>query len=125
MSEKIKTELETILEQEKMLFPVACKIAEAFCYKGKIRFDNEYRYITYTEDLQNIQALPYTLSRVSSLTVDNTIYPIIEYYTCTEREKEAFANKIAYNSMTVMIIGKILLSLLQHVGSTSHTRDLI
>ena len=57
MSEKIKTELETIFEQEKMLFPVSCKIAEAFCYKGKITFDNEYRYITYTEDLQNIQAL--------------------------------------------------------------------
>lgn len=68
--------------------------------------------LDYTKDqfnysLQNIQALPYTLSRVSSLTVDNTIYPIIEYYTCSEREKEAFANKIAYNSMTVMVIGKI------------------
>lgn len=68
--------------------------------------------IDYTKDqfnysLQNIQALPYTLARVSSLTNDNTIFPILEYYTCTDREKEALANKIAYNSMTVMAIGKI------------------
>ena len=68
--------------------------------------------IDYTKDqfnysLQNIQALPYTLARVSSLTNDNTIFPILEYYTCTAREKEALANKIAYNGMTVMAIGKI------------------
>ena len=67
--------------------------------------------IDYTKDqfnysLQNIQALPYTLSRVSSLTADNTIFPILEYYTCKEEEKEAFANKIAYNGMTLMCIGK-------------------
>lgn len=68
--------------------------------------------IDYTKDqfnysLQNIQALPYSLSRVSSLTNDNTIYPVLEYYTCKEREKKAVANKIAYNGMTVMAVGKI------------------
>ena len=68
--------------------------------------------IDYTKDqfnysLENIQALPYTLSRVSSFTKDNTIFPILEYYTCTLREKVAMANKIAYNGMTVMAIGKI------------------
>ena len=68
--------------------------------------------IDYTKDqfnysLENIQALPYTLSRVSSFTKDNTIFPVLEYYTCTLREKVAMANKIAYNGMTVMAIGKI------------------
>ena len=33
--------------------------------------------------------------------------PILEYYTCTEREKLAFLNKVAYNGMTVMAIDKI------------------
>lgn len=77
-------------------------------YNDKLRTEA----IDYTKDqfnysLQNIQALPYTLARVSSLTNDNTIFPILEYYTCTTREKEALANKIAYNGMTVMAIGKI------------------
>jgi hypothetical protein len=68
--------------------------------------------IDYTKDqfnysLQNIQALPYTLSRVSAINIDNTIYPILEYYTCTDKEKEALINKLKYNGMTVMVIGKI------------------
>ena len=77
-------------------------------YNDKLRAEA----IDYTKDqfnysLENIQALPYSLSRVSSLTNDNTIYPVIEYYTCTEVEKKAFAEKIAWNSMTVMAIGKM------------------
>lgn len=67
----------------------------------------EYTMDQFNYSLQNIQALPYTLSRVSAFNIDNTIYPILEYYTCTDREKEAFANKIAWNGMTVMAIGKI------------------
>lgn len=68
--------------------------------------------IDYTKDqfnysLKNIQALPYSLARVSSLTNDNTLYPILEYYTCTDREKTALANKIAFNGMTVMAVGKL------------------
>ena len=66
----------------------------------------------YTKDLfgyqlQNIQALPATISKVSALNNNNKIFPILEFYTCTEREKNAFLNKIAFNGMTVMAIGKI------------------
>lgn len=68
--------------------------------------------IDYTKDnfgyqLGNIQALPYTLTKVSSFNNNNKIFPLLETYTCTDREKEAFANKLAYNGMTVMAIGKI------------------
>lgn len=57
--------------------------------------------------LGNIQALPTTLSRVSAFTINNKIFPFLEYYTCTPEEKEAVANKIAYNGMTIMRIGTI------------------
>lgn len=68
--------------------------------------------LNYTKDLfgyqlGNIQALPNSLSRVSAFTVNNKIFPFLEYYTCTEEEKRALANKIAYNGMTVMRIGTI------------------
>ena len=68
--------------------------------------------LDYTQDLfgyqlGNIQALPNSLARVSAFTVNNKIFPFFEYYTCTEEEKIALANKIAYNGMTVMRIGKI------------------
>lgn len=66
----------------------------------------------YTKDLfgyqlGNIQALPQTISKVSALNNNNKIFPILEYYTCTDREKEAIANKVAWNGMTVMTIGTI------------------
>lgn len=68
--------------------------------------------IDYTRDqfglnIRNIQAQPNTLSRITALTQNNTIFIAVEYYTCTEEEKEAVAKKIAWNGMTVNAIGKI------------------
>ena len=68
--------------------------------------------IDFTKDnfgyqLGNIKALPYTLSKVSSFNNNNKIYPVLEYYTCTDVEKEALKNKIKYNGMTVMAIGRL------------------
>ena len=68
--------------------------------------------IDYTKDnfgyqLGNIKALPYTLTKVSSFNENNKIFPVLEVYSCTEREEEAFVNKLAYNGMTVMAIGTI------------------
>lgn len=57
--------------------------------------------------LGNIKALPYTLTKVSSFNNNNKIFPILEYYSCTFEEREAVANKIAWNGMTVMAIGKM------------------
>lgn len=68
--------------------------------------------IDYTKDqfgyqLGNIQALPYTLTKVSSFNSNNKLFPVLEYYTCTDVEKEALAHKIAYNGMSVGVIGTI------------------
>ena len=57
--------------------------------------------------LGNIQALPYSLAKTSAFTANNKLWPFLEYYSCTQEEKLALANKIAYNGMTVMRIGKI------------------
>ena len=68
--------------------------------------------LDYTKDmfnysLDNIKALPQSLASTTAYTKNNKIFPVLEYYTCTETEKEAIANKIAYNGMTVMRIGQI------------------
>ena len=55
----------------------------------------------------NIKALPQSLTKVSSLTENNKIFPFIEFYECTEEEKEALRNKLTYNGMTIMRIGFI------------------
>lgn len=68
--------------------------------------------IDYTKDqfgyaLGNIKALPTGLSKTSAFTANNKIFPFLEYYTCTDEEKEALRDKIKYNGMTVMRIGTI------------------
>lgn len=68
--------------------------------------------LDYTKDLfgynlGNIQALPNSLSKTSAITFNNKIFPVLEYYTCTDVEKQALRDKITYNGMTVMRIGKI------------------
>jgi hypothetical protein len=68
--------------------------------------------IDFTKDLQtlslgNIQAMPYSLSKVSAFNNNNKIWPFIENYACTNEEYSAVYNKILYNGMTVNRVGTI------------------
>lgn len=67
----------------------------------------DYTKDLYSYNLGNIRALPNVLSQVGAFDITNKVFPIIEYYTATETEKEALRNKIKYNGMTVMRIGSI------------------
>lgn len=66
-----------------------------------------YKYDMQKYSLGNIQALPNSLARTSAYNVDNKYYPFIEYYTCTDEEKEALRNQIKYTGMTVRRVGKL------------------
>lgn len=62
--------------------------------------------LDYTKDqfaltLDNIKALPNSLTKISSLNNNNKIWPFIEVYTATEEEETALRNKIIYNGMTI------------------------
>lgn len=61
----------------------------------------------YNYQLGNIKALPYTLTKVGAFDISSKIFPFLEYYTCTDKEKDALREKIKYESMTVMRIGTI------------------
>lgn len=61
----------------------------------------------FNYQLGNIKALPYTLTTVGAFNAISKIYPILEIYCCSDKELEAFKNKIKYESMTVMRIGTL------------------
>lgn len=67
----------------------------------------DYKKDMFGYQLQNIQALPQGLAKVSAFTANNKIFPFLERYNCTKVEEEALKNKIAYNGMTIMRIGTI------------------
>lgn len=61
----------------------------------------------FNYNLQNIQALPDTIAKVSTYDANNKVFPLLEYYSCTYQEKLIFLNKMIYNGMTVMRIGNL------------------
>ena len=68
--------------------------------------------LDFTKDLQslslgNIQAIPYSLSKVSAFNNNNKIWPFVENYACTNEEYRAVYDKILYNGMTVNRVGTI------------------
>ena len=69
--------------------------------------------IDYTKDnfgyqLGNIKAVPNSIAKTTAYTRNNKIFPVLEYYTCTDIEKKALANKIKYNGMTIGRIGNMI-----------------
>lgn len=90
---------------------VAGAVASGIAGIADVRYNEMLRNetIDYTRDqfgyqLGNIQALPQTISKISAFNNNNKIFPVLEYYSCSEEEKNALRNKIKYNGMTVMVI---------------------
>lgn len=76
--------------------------------KEKLRQDAmDFKKDQFGYQLGNIKALPNTLNKVSSLVATSKIFPFVEYYTCSDVEKNALRNKLKYNGMTIMRIGTI------------------
>lgn len=69
--------------------------------------------MSYTKDMhnlqmQNIKALPNSLSKVDAFNQQNKCFPFVEIYDCTNEEKLNLCNKIKYTGMTVNRIGKLI-----------------
>ena len=79
-------------------------------YANNIRMmeeNRQYKIDMYGYNLQNIQAIPTSLTKTSALTYNTRVWPFIEYYTCTDAEREALKDKMKYNGMTIMKIAKL------------------
>lgn len=67
----------------------------------------DYKRDMFGYNLQNIQALPQGLAKTSAISPDNKYVPFIEYYECTDVERQALQDKLTYNGYTIMRIGSI------------------
>lgn len=62
--------------------------------------------LDYTKDqfgfqLDNIKALPNSLTRITSFNNNNKIFPFFEVYQCSDEELAAVYNKLTYNGFTI------------------------
>lgn len=89
---------------------VAGAATSALDFRNNLRMmeeNRQYKIDMYGYNLQNIQAIPTSLTKTSALTYNTRVWPFIEYYTCTEAERSALKDKMKYNGMTIMKIGKL------------------
>ena len=67
----------------------------------------DYKKDLFGYQLGNVKALPNSIAKSTAYNIINKIFPIIEFYDCTEEERLIVAKKIAWNGMTVMAIGRV------------------
>lgn len=70
--------------------------------------NRQYQIDLFNYNNQNVQALPTTLSTTGALNPNNKIFPVIEFYDCTEEENEAFINALDFLGFTLGFITKEL-----------------
>lgn len=77
--------------------------AEADIYFGdKIYQENKsYKKDIFEYSLDNVRALPNSIAKTTAYTENNKIFPVLEYYSCTDEEKNILANEIAQRGMTI------------------------
>lgn len=74
----------------------------------KLQEENrDFQTDLYNYNLQNIKAIPESLSKGSSFTINTRIWPMVEHFKATAQEEQALKDKLTYNGMTVMKIGNI------------------
>lgn len=56
---------------------------------------------------ENIQAMPNTLNKISTIVNSNKIFPIIEKYTCLQEEKDNFGKYLYLNGQSIDMVGTI------------------
>lgn len=80
---------------------------DAAILNKKLAEQRDLKTDLFNFSLRNVQAQPKTLVKTGSDDYNNKIWITLEYYSCTDIEKEALKEKLKYNGMTVMVIGKI------------------
>ena len=83
---------------------------KALDYQDQVEMNRQnikYQKDMWGYQLDNIKALPQTLTNTSAFDINNKLFPFVESYQCTSTEYEACANKIRYTGMTVGVIGTI------------------
>ena len=68
--------------------------------------NKKYKQDVHNYQLDNIKAMPNSLSKVTSYTKNNQLFPVLERYEATDKEKEAVAQNVIDYSMNVGVIGK-------------------
>lgn len=58
----------------------------------------------FNYQLGNIQAQNPSVTKGTPLTYNNKVWPVLEHYSCTDKEKDVLRSKLKYDGMTIMAV---------------------
>lgn len=67
----------------------------------------DYQTDVFHLQMGNIQALPNSLTRIGAQTINNPVWPMLEFYSATDEEKAELQEYINYRSMRAGFVGTI------------------
>lgn len=69
--------------------------------------EKEEAIMLHNLSLGNIKAMPYSLANIGAQTIISNLWPMLEYYSCTEEEKELLRDYLKKRSMRVGAIDNV------------------
>ena len=82
-------------------------IADYSLLKKQQEENRDFTIDMHEYSLQNIKAIPSTITKTSALTYNTRLWPFVEVYTCTDKELSAFIDILKYKGMSVLRVGNI------------------
>lgn len=89
------------------LLSAAGGITDVIAGQAMFREGIDYQKDMFGYELGTIKARAESLTRTTSYNINNKYFPYVEYYSCTDKERQALQDKIKYNGMTVGVIGTL------------------
>ena len=89
------------------LLSAAGGITDVIAGQAMFREGIDYQKDMFGYELGTIKARSESLTRTTAYNINNKYFPYVEYYNCTDKERQALEDKIKYNGMTVGVIGTL------------------
>lgn len=78
-------------------------VADVLLNESLYKENKSYQIDQFNLSLENIQALPNTLVATGAQNPNNKVYPVLELYSCTDVEREAYRLKLKYNGWSINV----------------------
>ena len=79
----------------------AAGAADIYFNEQRFTLNRDNAIAQHHEDLANIKAMPNTLATGGANTINNKVFPLLVYYSCSPAEKTAFTDTLHYYGMTI------------------------
>lgn len=66
--------------------------------------NKQYAQDQFDMNLQNIQALPNTMTAAGAMNPNNKVFPQLTFYSCSDLERETFLQKLKWDGMSIGVL---------------------